>query len=127
MGISVDSQHYTALFCPAGVNVLQIQSVWISVYFQGCVVLGCGVNKRIYVHLIWLSFGQKPSRRMTDDMDKPVFNGRDDPLGHCGFVHIETAVDARDNHVKLFQNLIRVIEAAVLEYVNFASREDLDP
>jgi len=63
---------------------------------------------------------------VTPDLEDRLSHGRDDAPRHLIFIHLVTRVNTGDDHIKLLEDPVGIIQRTILGNVRLSTFQDLD-
>src|SRR5690606_38712478 len=110
---------------PPYVHVRQVQALRGSIDLDDGPGAGGGLEDRLDVDLVGVAAAQPPARRVGQDVDPRVLEGGQDAAGHRRPVQVELAVDRGHDDVKLRQDVVGQIQAAVAADVDLDAGQEV--
>src|SRR5262245_53005407 len=124
VGVGINRERRARLARRARHHVVQIEAARRPVHFERHAGLGGRFDDSLEIELHRLAASQQSRRRMADDVYVRVGDGVEKPPGHSVLALAESAMHRSHHHIQTRQNLIRVIEPAVGEDVDFGAHQD---
>src|SRR5829696_2597277 len=122
--VGIDAHHAPELERPAVPAPVDVEPVRIGIDLDGDAMLGTGPENALDVNIVTRPTHEHAAGHVPKDGGVRLPNGAQDALGLCLLVETKAAVNARDDEVEAVQNLVRIVERAILQDVGLNALED---
>jgi len=105
---------------------VKVEPPWMRVDLDGDAVLRAGLEYLVDVDLIAEAPLQLASGHMPDDCRMRILDRSQYALGLLFFRQLEAAMDACNDKIEVFQDVVRIIQRAVRKYVGLDPFQDAE-
>ncbi|MFK4522921.1 hypothetical protein ABIF90_000902 [Bradyrhizobium japonicum] len=98
----------------------------MGVDFNRYAMFRAGLQDLVDVDLISGTPLQLTAGQMSDDCGMRIADRLENALGLLLFWELEAAMNARDHKIKVFQDMVRIVERAVRQYVGLDPFQDAE-
>jgi hypothetical protein len=126
MGVGIDAEYATIAERFLMPPPVKVKAPRMRVDFNRYAVFRAGLQDLIDIDLVSRTPLQRSSGHMSDNRRIWIFDRSQNALGLFLLRQFEPAVNARDHKIEVFQDIVRIIERAVREYVSLDPFQDAE-